>query len=157
MNDAKSPTPTRRHSLQHRGSLADVNLEHSASPPQRSRRQSKFDVADIDILGTGARYRRSVTDLRSTETFGSNNSAKRDSLETKNGERASKTHSKSNQPKNDMGPLHDSKSDPLISFVSEGGRRHSLAELITIYENSRDENPAEDRISSTRLPVLQES
>lgn len=152
--DSRTPPPSRRQSAQRRGSLADVMLERPVSPLQRSRRQSKFDAADIDILGTAPRYRRSMTELRCTDTFGSSSSASLNTLETKH------THLSPQSSRDKANFQSDNKLDsadsPVKDFVTEG-RRHSLAELITIYENTTRDTSLENNETNNRLPVLQET
>ena len=47
-----------------RGSLADVNLERDFTPPplpfSKSRRSSRIDNVELDILGTGRRPSRDI-------------------------------------------------------------------------------------------------
>ena len=166
MTEAKTPPPSRRQSVHRKGSLADVNLERPMSPFQRSRRQSKFDAADIDILGTASQYRRSVTELRSTDTFGgtgaaSLNSIHVDSKHSTSGSQLSPrttfTIDISQTRADSIVPAEttDASTNPAKEYIDQG-RRPSLAELINIYESTTgDTTHGENR--TIRLPVLQET
>jgi len=143
-----------------RGSLADVNLEHdfSTPPPElKLRRNSNYDSSGLDILGTTNQYRRSITELQSLEGFGDlkklHSNALNRTIDTvlpnvDTGSTVSQTSVDKFAPRRRETP-----SDTLRS-----GRRPSLAELITIYENSQDNaHDQEEDIVTSRLPLLQET
>lgn len=117
-----------------RGSLVDVNLERGRSPsPVRKRRNSKFDTTDLDLFGTQSHIRRSLTDL------GYSHSQSLSSI------------SSNSIDKIKLSPRPVLKCpDPDMEYVREG-RRPSLAELITIYENAQDD------ITDNRLAVVHET
>ena len=161
MTEAKTPPPSRRQSVHRKGSLADVNLERPMSPFQRSRRQSKFDAADIDILGTASQYRRSVTDTFGGTGAASLNSIHVDSKHSTSGSQLSPrttftidiSHTRADSIA--RAETTDASTNPAKEYIDQG-RRPSLAELITIYESTTgDTTHGENR--TIRLPVLQET
>ena len=137
----------------------------------RSRRNSKYDYSGIDILGTSSQYRRSSTDINSIEIAREIKNTSANGLDkataTKNTSfnvlnKATATNDHYPRPRPDDKGIDDAKRrndvmPDLTSEFSRGGRRPSLAELITIYENSQDDHAAREENNKTRLPVLQET
>ncbi|KAL4236191.1 hypothetical protein ACF0H5_004578 [Mactra antiquata] len=136
-----------------KGSLAEVNLERgrSPSPEIRSRRNSRLENSDLDLFNTQPQYRRSLTDIASSRHVNWSQS----SLDTIEASRSSS--SLNDVPEYDVTQSRKEMNSDALAYTQEG-RRPSLAELITIYEGSREDKVVEENETvktNTRLPVLQ--
>ncbi|XP_052774517.1 uncharacterized protein LOC128213059 [Mya arenaria] len=166
VHGTNTPPPTRRPSTySRRGSLADVNLENdvpSLPPDVKSRRNSSYDSSGLDILGTTPQYRRSISELKSFEGFGDLNipSVFTDAVTSSANVimKSPRSYTSVDRLTHRRQPGSAIKTDLPTEFT-RAGRRPSLADLITIYENSQDENNSteENNNNNTRLPVLQET
>lgn len=159
-----SPPP--KQSRLRRGSLADVNLERDFTPPplpfSRNRRSSRVDNIELDILGTGRRASRdlsssSFNDLSHSVVVGRRHDAG-DGVPIHEKVYRNADHSSS---QNIDKYLHrsvkqsGSQEKTAENHVEGGGRKPSLAELITIYETSRDEQAESVQKLSTSSSKLQ--
>lgn len=147
-------SPPSNQSRVRRGSLAEVDLERGSSPllATRSRRNSKFETSDLDLFSPAVNYKRSMTDIGST-SFQSLSSFSNCSIDKKVTQK--QTSNINEKLKLDLKRRRESGPEPEADYIREG-RRPSLAELITIYESTNDENHMEDK-TDQRLQVVQES
>ena len=159
-------SPPLKQSRMRRGSLADVNLERDFTPPplpfSKNRRSSRVDNIELDILGTGRRASRelsssSFNNLSHSVLVGRRHDAG-DGVPIHEKVYLNADHSSSlNIERNLSNSVKQSGSQEKMgeNHAEGGGRKPSLAELITIYETSRDEPAETVQKMSTRSSKLQ--
>ena len=144
ISEARYSSPPLKTKFGQRGSLADVNLELDCPPTPlpfiKTRRSSRIDNVELDILGTGRRTSRDletgIWNIRQTIGDGS----KSDSSNVISFPKRPLTENNQKYTTNKTLKTEKQRSNQNSDTVNYNeGKRPSLADLITVYETSRED------------------
>ena len=134
-----------------RGSLADVQLERHFTPPplpfSKSRRSSRVDNVELDILNTGKRSSRDIVldTLNSSPNTGTRGKSGQDvvsfsPVQNRATHNTGVGETRVSKPRN-SGPEKNNSSSSHKAYVevNKEGQKPSLADLIAVYETFQNE------------------